>query len=116
MYLLGYSHLAAAIAWESAQNQSSYVVATDFLLAGGVGSIHTLRVTIETHDELLDVSPTSIHFRQQLNCGRKPNGETRPIAVGEVWVRARLGAMAACPGANDSLPPLQLGVGLCVEH
>lgn len=94
------------------------MVATDFLLSDGVGSIHTLPVTIETHDEFADVSPNSIHFRQQLNCGRKPNGDTqlRPIAVGEVWVRARLGAMAACPGANDSLPPLQLGVGLCVEH
>jgi hypothetical protein len=37
----------------------------------------------------------------------------RPIAVGEVRVRiAALCAMAACPGASASLPPLQLGVGV----
>jgi hypothetical protein len=44
----------------------------------------------------------------------KPNGGgTRPIVVGEVWVRiARLGTMAARPAANASLLPLQLGVGV----
>jgi hypothetical protein len=43
----------------------------------------------------------------------KPNGGgTRPIAVGKMWVRiAGLGAMAARPAANASLPPLQLCVG-----
>jgi hypothetical protein len=44
----------------------------------------------------------------------KPNGGgTRPIGVGKVWVRiAGLGAMAARPAANASLPPLQLSVGV----
>jgi hypothetical protein len=44
----------------------------------------------------------------------KPNGHgTRPISVGEVWVRiAVLGAMGARPAANSSLPPLQLSVGV----
>lgn len=52
----------------------------------------------------------------------KPNGGTRPIAIGEVWLRlASLCAMASIPGVGAALAPLQLGVGVrggsqCIGH
>ena len=54
---------------------------------------------------------------------QKPGGRgIRPLAVGEVWLRmAGLCALQAAPSAPDSLPPLQLAVGVrggaqCLGH
>ena len=53
---------------------------------------------------------------------KKPKGGTRPIAVGETWLRfVCLCALATCPTIGPSLAPLQLGVGVpggatCVGH